>query len=88
MDLEKAIREDSRMKVIPPAGLQYCVRKLRAIDELFGTVSEIDLTVSAVDGLFGLLDDIGQEIRDMAEEQVAMQIDEAPEPPIKENPGA
>ena len=88
MDLEKAIREESRMKFIPPVHLQYCVRKLRAIEELFGTVSEIDLTVSAVDGLFGLLDDIGQEIRDMAEEQVAMQIDKAPEQPAKDDPGA
>ena len=88
MDLEKAIREGSRMKFIPPANLQFCVRKLRAIDELFGTVSEIELSVSAVDGLFGLLDDIGQEIRDMAEEQIGKQIGKAPEQPAKNDPGA
>ena len=88
MDLEKAIKEETRMKFIPPASLQFLIRKLRAIDELFGTVSEIEFSVSAVDGLFGLLDNIGQEIRDMAEEQIGKQIDEAPEQPTKDDPGA
>ena len=85
MDLDKALLEGTMMKFNPP-DLGEFIAKLKAIEELFLIPrTEIKMSVEAVHGLYALVEDIGSEIGTFAQEEIAGQIDEAPEPSENEN---
>ena len=88
MNLQNAINKGYTMKFSPP-NLRFVIGKLKAVQEMIGldqgcflttSKNDIELTVQTVDGIFNMLDDISQEIEEIAEKEVAMQIDDAPEP--------
>ncbi|MBW2065004.1 MAG: hypothetical protein JRJ03_08730 [Deltaproteobacteria bacterium] len=76
MDLGKAIKRGYTMKFKPP-DLGFCIGELKLLDEMFSAFGEeVELSVHAVDGIYGILDRVGEELREIAEKQVARQIDE------------
>lgn len=80
MDLEKALEKGTKMKFKPPL-LEPYITELKVMEELFSAskTEEMKISVQAVYGLVGIIDNIGDKLRDLSEE-VGKQIDEAPEP--------
>ena len=88
MDLHNAINKGYTIKFKPP-NLKFVIGELKAVQEMMGLDSgipytteenDIELSVQAVEGIYGLLGNIGDKITKIAEEEVGQQIDDAPEP--------